>query len=325
MSFTTTKDRIWSRYDLMSGWLARQPRAVRNAGYGCIGAVLWAAYLLPGNHVRPTFAALAGHLGRTSGRRLFAAYVGRFVRGLGVAEQIRHGHAGQIDGRLRIADEERFTSLLRGSGVVLVAPHFHSMHAMGRALALRYPMLTLVRLPTDPVRAKAEWSLYQRVGCDFLDVRNEKPAAVARQVLKALSEGKIVLGAVDRIDKAPPAGDLVVAKKDKVRATAFGQPVGVAGWPVRFAAKAGVPIVPAMAVQSDDAITVEFGAPTWPTGDIVDATQAWVDRFEALVRAHPEEWTFVLDKHWSRVLRSASNAAPPVAEAEGLLQPDEAG
>ena len=59
MSFTRTKDRIWAGYDVFAAWLARRPGPVRRIGYGVFGVVLWIAYVLPGNSVRPTFVALA--------------------------------------------------------------------------------------------------------------------------------------------------------------------------------------------------------------------------------------------------------------------------
>ena len=40
-----------------------------------------------------------------------------------------------------------------------------------------------------------------------------------------------------------------------------------------------------------------------PTDDLVATTRAWMAGLERLLRRHPQEWAFWLDKHWSRVLR----------------------
>ena len=95
------------------------------------------------------------------------------------------------------------------------------------------------------------------------------------------------------------------ARADKVRVRAFGQPIGIAGWPARFGSKAGATILPASVVQSDDGISLVLGDEVTPGDDLVRTTQAWVDNLEALFRQHPEEWTFALDKFWSQALRNS--------------------
>ena len=82
MSFKKTKDRVWAAYDILAAWLARRPMPVRKVGYGVFGAVLWTAYMLPRNSVRPTFVALSRLAGTAAPRILFGQFVNGFVRGI---------------------------------------------------------------------------------------------------------------------------------------------------------------------------------------------------------------------------------------------------
>jgi lauroyl/myristoyl acyltransferase len=307
MSFSKTKDRVWITYNIGAGWLARQPMPVRRLGYGAFGLVLWSAYLLPGNLVRPTIAALSRHVGAKEARRLFADFARGFSRGINRIEQVRHGRTDAIDAMLRIPDDKRLEEILVKGGAVLAIPHTHASLAMGRGLARRFPILALVRSGGSRKRAEFELEIYENLGCEYLDIRTEKPTSMARRVLSALNDGRLVVGTVDRIKEPPPPEAPIHAASDTVRASAFGQPIGITGWPARFALKAGVPIIPATVVQTEDTISLCLGATIEPGEDMLDTTQRWVSELERLLRKHPEEWTFALDKHWSRTLR-AKNA-----------------
>ncbi|MGJ5620881.1 hypothetical protein [Sulfitobacter sp. MF3-043] len=304
MSFSKTKDRVWVAYNLFAGWLARQPMPVRRVGYGFFGLALWIAYLLPGNMVRPTFVALSRNVNDQDTRRLFANFARGFCRGMNRMEQVRHGRTVAIDAMLHIPEERRLEEILERGGGVLVIPHTHASLAMGRGLARRYPLLALVRSGGDARRASSELEIYRNLGCEFLDIRVEKPTIVARKVLSALKDGRLVVGTVDRITNAPPSQEPINSASDTVRASAFGQPIGITGWPARFALKAGVPIIPATVVQTKDTISLCLGASIEPREDLLETTQQWLCELERLIRAHPEEWTFALDKHWSRAVRA---------------------
>ncbi|KIN61487.1 putative acyltransferase [Sulfitobacter noctilucae] len=303
MSFKDTKDRIWVYYDAGASWLARRSRPVRKLGYGVFGVVLWIAYLVPGSKVRATFAALRRHVGWASSLRLFHRYVRGFLRGFDRIEQVRHGRTDAIDAMLRIPDQERLDAMLSQGGVLLLVPHAHATLAMGRGLSRHYPYLALVRSTADKRRAASELGLYRNLGCKFLDIQLENPTVVARQVLTALKKGQLVVAIADRLRTTPPADDPVDISNDVVRVTSFGAPVGIASWPARFAEKAGVPIVAATVVQSSSTITLEMGPAVDATPDLLGTTQAWVDALEQLNIAHPDEWTFALDRHWSKALR----------------------
>jgi KDO2-lipid IV(A) lauroyltransferase len=300
VGFTRTKDRAFNTYNSFAGWLARRPRPLRLGVYSALGLVMWGAYLLPGNRVRPTIVALSEKVGAPSPARFYGRYLRRFISGLDLAERVRHGFAAEVDGLLTIEDKDRFDAILAKGGMFLALPHLHASVAMSRALSRSYRVLLVIRLTTDPKRAEAQRLLFDQVGCDILDARNEPAGAIARKTLRALRDGKIVIGTVDRI-RPPPEGDIDIAR-GQVRARVLGQDVGVESWPTRFAREAKVPVVPATVRQTGDGLRLIIGKEVWPTENLVDSTQAWMDEVVTLLRANPEEWNFALDKNWSRVL-----------------------
>lgn len=308
MSFTTTKDRIWVFYDGAASWLAGRSMPVRRAGYSIFGLVLWIAYLVPGTKLRATFASLARHAGVGSPLRLFQRYVRAFLLGLNRLEQVRHGRTDAIDDMLTIPEQARLDALLEKGGVLLLVPHAHATLAMGRGLSKRYPYLGLVRSTLNARRGASEMEIYKNLGCEFLDIRKENPTTVARTVLKALKQGRLVVAISDRLRNAPPAEAPIDPSDDGVRAISFTQPIGVAGWPARFACKADVPILAATVVQTPSTISLHIGDAVTPTSDLVETTQLWVRELERLIKTAPHEWTFALDRHWSKALRESDKS-----------------
>jgi lauroyl/myristoyl acyltransferase len=301
MSFSKTKDRFFSFYETIASWLARRPRPIRRAVYSVFGTVLWGIYLLPGNKVRPTLVALVKHIGSSSPAKIYMEFVRNLFLGIDRLERVRHGFGAEIDEMLVIPESNRIEQLLDQKGFILVLPHVHGSFAMARGLSQVYPVMSLVRLTKNKKRADAQWNLYQQIGCDVLDVRNENPTSVARKMLRKLKTGTIVVGVVDGIDN-PPTGP-TDETGDLVSALAFGERIGVTSWPARFAIKAGVPIVPATVELTDTEIRLILGKTIVPTANMGTTTQDWMNELELLFRTYPKEWAFWLDKHWSRVLR----------------------
>ena len=304
MSFSQTKNRLFSIYESISAWLARRPVLIRRAVYSVFGAVMWVVYLLPGNQVRPTLKALTKHIGASSPAKIYRQYVRNLFLGIDRLERVRHGFSSEIDAMVVIPDRDRVDQLLAQKGFILALPHVHGSFAMARGLSQTYPVLSLVRLTTHKKRADAQWNLYQSIGCDVLDVRSADATTVARKLLQALKKGTIVIGVVDRI-APPPTGSDDDAVGELVRAVAFDQDIGVTTWPARFGKKAGVPIVPAMVEQTKSEIRLILGKTVVPSANLATTTQEWVRELELLVRAYPHEWAFWLDKHWSRLLRKS--------------------
>lgn len=303
MSFTNSKDRIFKTYDRFAVWLAHRSAPVRHVVYGLIRGFFWLAYLFPGASVRPTAKALSRYLGNISARRLFSRYVTGFLRGLDRTERVRHGFGAEMDQMLVVPDQERLDRILAETGAIIVMPHVHGAFAMARGLSQNHDVMCLVRLTNNALRAEAQKQLYSNVGCEFHDVRHGNSGTVARSLLRSLKAKKVVIGLVDRIEfPAPPLDEAT----EMTHATAFGETVSITTWPARFAHKAGVPILPAMVVQTRTENRLILSDTIHPTPDLEGATQDWVSALEELMRQHPDEWAFWLDKNWSRVLRKDS-------------------
>lgn len=204
-SFTKFKDRIWYTVDRSTKSLATAPKPVQHAGYSVVRALLWLAYILPGAPLRATAASLSQAVDRGPPRNLYGGFIERFILALRRMEALRLGQTDEIDGLLRIPDQAQLDSCLsKGKGLMMVMPHCHASVVMVRALAARYPTLMLIREPAKETRAETQRPYYTHIGCELFDVRRNSDAKVARAVLNALRQGKIVVGVVDRIKEPPP-------------------------------------------------------------------------------------------------------------------------
>ncbi|MEP5090309.1 MAG: hypothetical protein ABJR23_12870 [Paracoccaceae bacterium] len=290
----------------MTKGIATAPKPVQDVGYALVRAFLWIAYILPGSPLRGTASDFSCAVMEGPPRRLYRGFVVRFTQALKRMELLRLGRTDEIDSLLRIPDQARLDALLKDqSGVVLVVPHCHGSVLMVRGLAARYPTLMLMRGPAKESRAKTQRPYYAHIGCELLDVRYSSDLVVARAVIRAMRQGKIVVGIVDRISKAPPENAPVNKDTDTIRAVAFGQPVGFVGWPARFAEKCNAPILPAMVEQSPEALTLHIGDAI-KTDCQIKTTQAYVSGLEQFCRQFPMDWGFVYDKQWARVLRGSA-------------------
>lgn len=306
LSFTRFKDRIWFLFDGGLRRMRNAPDWVERAGYGGFGLMLRIAYHLPGAPMKPTNTAFARILGNPNPTAMYHAWVNRMQLGLERMEMLRNGETEALDAMLEIPESAKLdAALAEGRGAVLVMPHCQASIAMVRGLAARYPTLMLVRESKKDARAETQHSYYVHLGCDCIDVRRTPEASVARAVLKALKSGMLVVGVVDRIQRPPPDGVSYDKTRDRVRVEVFGQPVSMAGWPARFAGKLESPILPAMAVQTETTISLELAAPLTPRS-IETTTQEIASGLETFLRSSPQDWLFLYDKQWTRVLKAAA-------------------
>ena len=306
MTFTKFKDRIWGVYGAFGGGAARLPRPLGRAAFSIVDAALWIGWALPRSPLRRTARALARQSGAGSATALYGHFVSGFVAALHDMERLRAGHAAEIDARVQVPEAGRLDAMLTRGGVLMVMPHANGALHVVRGLAQRHTVTLLARATRNDARARAQRAYYDRLGATVIDVRRTPETRVARHVLRALRGGEIVIGAGDLIG-APPEVAHDTAH-DRVRVTAFGQPIGAAGWPHRFAARAGVPILPVMIAREGPSVVLHLG-PAVGADDAVTATQAWMDGLIRGVLAHPADWAFVFDRHWMRVL-AAADAAP---------------
>lgn len=301
-SFTRFKDRVWFLFDGVLKGVMRAPAPLRHAGFGVIRAAFWLVYILPRSPARSVSRDAAHVLGLASGRAYFRCYLDNFITGLERMEWLRMGRAGDLDAMLKIpAPDALDAAMAAGKGAVMVMPHCHATVIMVRALARRYPVLMLIRPAENPTRREVQRAYYDGLACDLQDVRSTDDATVARAVIKALRAGKLVIGVTDRIRLAPPEDSPWQKEKDNLRVTAFGQPVGVAGWPVRFAQKCGAPVLPALVTLRPDEMVLHIYEPV-RDDDMLRGAQNWMSALETGLRAHPCDWLFVFDKHWARIL-----------------------
>ena len=308
--FTAFKDRIWFVVDAASRGIAEAPAPVQKLGYGVLKSVLWAAYVLPGSPLRPAATAFSKVLGRDSSRVLYKEFANRFILALRRIERLRLGHLDETSALFRFPDQQKLDAALAGgNGAFIGLPHCHASIAMARGLAERYPLLLLVRDPVDEKRAKAMRVYYENIGCDLFDVRNSAPISVARSVVKALRNGRVVVGVTDRIKAAPAEDEPYSLHEDVWRTEAFNQPIGAAGWPARFAGKCKAPIFAGMVTQTEEEAALHLSDPIL-VEDQHAATQAWVSAFERFFRQYPYDWGFIYDKFWTRAV---------VAEADRLV------
>ncbi len=188
---------------------------------------------------------------------------------------------------------------------MVVMPHTNGSLSMVRGLARDFDVLMLVRSTRDSARSTSQHTYYAPLGCEILDVRRAGDAVVARAVLRALRNGRIVIVTGDLIKKAPPPDAPVDKASDLIRAEAFGQPLGAPGWPARLALRAGAPLMPVMIEQTADRVRLHLG-PVVKGEDVVDATREWVRGMVEFLAAYPSDWAFVFDRRWSRLLAAAA-------------------
>jgi len=303
-SFTKFKDRISGVVDSLFRRVALAPKPVQIIVYSLLRGLFWLLYIIPGSYLRKTAMAYAAAVEQGPPRKIYSGFANGFLLFVQRIELLSQGRTDIIDQLLKIPEQERFDAILaEHKGAILAMPHCHGSLLMVRGLSARYPVLMLIREPKNDIRAASQRRYFTHMGCEVLDVRRSNEGTVARTVLKALRKGKIVIGTVDRIKKAPPSSQPVSKTDDNVRAMAFGQPVGIAGWPARFSEKCKVPILPVMVEHTPDAVTLHIGEPIIAT-DTIATTQKWLSALEQFFRRFPGNWIFVYDKHWSRLLRN---------------------
>ncbi len=309
-SFTRFKDHTADKLYAFSNWLSRQSAPVQRVGLGTLRGAFWLFYYAPASHMRKTANALQAVVGRESAKSIYRDFVNGVLLFVQRIEMLSNGEKQAIDDLLKIPQQDRLDAIIQQDGGALLAlPHCHGALPMVRGLAARYDVLMLIREPKKESRAKAQRRYFANMGCEILDVRRSNEAIVARTVLKALRSGKLVIGTVDRIKLPPPEDEPVSKERDNVRAIAFDTPVGVPGWPARFAAKCKVPILPVMVEQTSTDIILHLGEPIVAT-DVRETTQQWLSALEQFFIRFPGQWIFVYDKHWSRVLRSRLKKQP---------------
>jgi lauroyl/myristoyl acyltransferase len=192
-------------------------------------------------------------------------------------------------------------AVARGRGVILASPH-QFCHEIGAAyISGRHQVVAMVRETASPQREAMKEQWYRATGMEI--VRRPRRTSLRSDVfacLRVLKRGSLLAMAPDVIVR-PAAGAPV---------RVFGRDVYLSPGMVVLAMRAQAPLLTAYlhwskrgrhVIRFTEAL--EYAA----TGDrertAAEGLQVWCRQFEANVRAHPGNWMFWLDKHWTKALR----------------------
>lgn len=224
---------------------------------------------------------------RSKIRRANARAIGRLI-----AELIDYERRGAETARKLVFLDETLQflddALRAGRGAVVVTPHFGNWELFPAHLVQRgYRGAVVGRTPANPYFAKALRDMRARAGVETLDALGSP-----RAIVRVLHEGGIV-GLLPDLDSKRAAGIFV---------NFLGRPAWTPTGPAHLAVMAGAPVVPAYMILEGDRYRLTFEPAIWPDADasrreeIARLTHAWSERFEARIRAHPENWVWMHDR-----------------------------
>ncbi len=300
MHFRSVKNSIARPLHRFGYLLAGLPPGVGRTVMGGIGSLVRAAYFVPDSHLRRTVENFCHVTGRTDSWPLFSRMIGNVeTAALHFARLYRYGRSELL--AQTVIDPGVETELGRLSrekrGIIITVPHCAGALLSSARLSTGWPTVLLVREPKDPGRCRLMLEYLQKLGPEFILARNTPPALVIRQIVRALREGKVVVGTTD----------LVKADAETVEVQAFEQRIQSPGWPARLSARLGAPILPGYIHMDGGRITL-FSHEGYLEEDIERSTQRWVSSFEKHFRQYPSDWPFMLDKNWARVLAAAAKS-----------------
>lgn len=186
-------------------------------------------------------------------------------------------------------------ALARGRGVIAMTAHFGNFPWIPLALAARgYPVAAVYKEANDFV-PDFFGRIMQDYGVRPIRVVGRERAGLARPILAALREGRIVLMHMDQ------------STANGVPVPFFGRPAWTPTGPVVLARRSGAPIVPMFMHHRGDGHRLAIQAP-YPLGQGADEAALHKDLqrlsavIERAVRAEPEEWYWV-HRRWKRPSR----------------------
>ncbi len=296
--FRSVKDSIAQPLHRFGRLLAGSPRSLSQAILASLGAAAKAAYFVPGSHLSRTVGNFCRVTGRTDTWPVYSRMVDNLqTAALQFARLHRHGRSELLAQTAIAPGVAAELQRLRqdGTGGIIVVPHCIGAVLSSAKLSTVCPTLLLVKEPRDPGRCELMLDYVRKLGPEYLLARRTPPATVMRQIIRALHDGKVVVGTTD----------LVNAGEDSVETKIFGQRILSPGWPARLAARFNAPILPGYIHMDGDQIIL-LGDEAYVEGDIDRGTQRWADSFEKHFRQYPSDWAFMLDKNWARVLAAAA-------------------
>ncbi|HEY1540967.1 MAG TPA: lysophospholipid acyltransferase family protein [Xanthobacteraceae bacterium] len=207
-----------------------------------------------------------------------------------------------FDQSISVLDE----AAAEGNGVVLTAAHWSGHELAGATINLRHPMVMLVRPAMTSEREARKLKWYRALGAEIV-VRPSGTSTIkdAAAYLNVLRRGKMLA----------ITPDLLADPEQGVETFIFGRPARLYGGAFALAISARAPLIRlSFQWQHDSSLLLRFDRAPLP--DAADratairiAVQDWCRWFEDRLRANPENWSFWLDKRWSRFLRTTPRAS----------------
>lgn len=219
----------------------------------------------PDGWLRDTARAAYSHLGRETLMMLQLSWTSR--------EELLE--------RTRIINEHFARAAYdQGRGIVAVTGHLGNWEIAGATVAARdYRVAAIAKRAANPLFYQRILGARQRLGLEVIDFQQ-----ATRGALKLLRQGYIVAFAADQHARAG------------IPVPFFGRPAATYRGPAVMALRTGAPMLLAVCLRQPDgtySLTLE-PIDTTPTedmeADVRRVTAAWVQRLEAHVRAHPDQY-----------------------------------
>lgn len=265
-----------------------------------VTALLRRYYLWPGNRLRGACEALAALSAVNDARPIHDRFLDNVPGIIGNYHALYRRGWQAVLPRIDMlqADIDRVQRLIdTHGGAVLAVPHNLGSALSALFIGQAFDMLLVAKNPATPARTRIALDYYERMRLSVLMVRGGNPFELSRAMFSVLRQGKLVAATLDNVDKSA----------NSVPVEMFGQPVGLAGWAARIAARMQVPIIPGWFCSTGKRIEVMVGEPLI-TGDIQAAVQHYARFFEQQILADPASWAYLADKHWQQLLSRAASA-----------------
>ncbi|MGD2075284.1 MAG: hypothetical protein PVG38_10255 [Gammaproteobacteria bacterium] len=289
---------------LLHGTLRRAPTALAIAQVRLMVGVMRLLYWRRSNALRlacERLSRIASEHGRHhSPRQIYRQYLANFV---GVAENFFRLYRGDVEAvleRIELPGDgvEMVRRLLSSNGsLVLAVPHNIASAFSALGLNRAFPLLVVAKNSSTVARTRIALEMFERMQVQVLMVRGGNPFELSRALFRSLGSGRVVVATLDNVDRSPAA----------CRCTVFGQPVGLARWAAKVAARRAIPVVPAYFCSRGERIRVVFGEPL-VAGEAETLVEGYTRFFERNLLDDPASWAYLGDKHWQGVLRAADQA-----------------
>jgi len=263
--------------------------------------IMQVLYFWPGNPLRMSCEAVCRIADREGYHHDPARIYRQFLKNsLGVLENYcllhRHGIARVSE---RILLQEKDARMIRDlakqhGGAMLAVPHNIASAISGLKLNQNFPLLVVARNSPTIARTKITLEFFEHMQVPVLMVRDGNPFELSRRLFAAVKTGRVIAATLDNMDNSDT----------RVEVTMFGQPVGLARWAVKIAARKQLPVMPCYFKSNGTRHRIMVGTPIVPEC-VERAVQHYAAFFEQNILADPASWAYLADKRWRRILSEA--------------------